>query len=104
MYAILDFGGKQHKVKAGDVVKLEKMEVGIGDEVTLDRVLAAYDDKKTQVGTPFVKGAKVTAEVVEQGRHKKVMIVKFRRRQSSMTRNGHRQYYTAVKIKDIKVS
>ena len=104
MYAIVDFGGKQHKVKAGDVVKLEKIEKGIGETITLDRVLAAFDEGSTQVGTPYVKGAKVTAEVVEQGRHKKVMILKFRRRKSSMTRNGHRQYFTAVKIKDIKVN
>ena len=104
MYAIILSGGKQYKVKEGDVVKLEKLESGAGDKINFDNVLMVADGEKVTLGTPYVAKAKVSGEVVEQARHKKVKILKFRRRQNSMRRQGHRQHYTAVKITGIKAA
>ena len=101
MYAVIVTGGKQYKVKAGDVVKVEKIEQGIGDAVTFDKVLMVMDGDDVKLGTPYLDGQVVKAEVVEQGRHKKVRIIKFRRRKHSMKRMGHRQYYTTVKITEV---
>ena len=104
MYAVIKSGGKQHKIKVGDILRLEKIEQGIGDKVTFDKVLMAFDENKdVKVGAPFLDGAKVVAEVLEQGRAKKVSMIKMRRRKSSMTRQGHRQYFTQVRIKEINV-
>lgn len=102
MFAIINSGGKQYKVTEGAVVKLEKIEKGIGENIIFDNVLMLKTDKEVKVGHPSIEGAKVTAEVVEQSRHKKVNIIKFRRRKHSMKRQGHRQYFTAVKITAIQ--
>ena len=102
MYAILKSGGKQYKVAEGNIVKLEKIEVGVGETIEFDQVLMHSTGEELKVGSPYVDGCKVIAEVVEQGRAKKVKIIKFRRRKHSMTRQGHRQYFTAVKITSIK--
>lgn len=98
MYAIMLSGGKQHKVQEGAIVKLEKLDSGIGDTVTFDQVLMVSDSSAMHIGEPLLKNVTVKAEVVEQGRHKKINILKFRRRKHSMKRQGHRQYFTAVKI------
>ncbi|APC97171.1 50S ribosomal protein L21 [Pseudofrancisella aestuarii] len=104
MYAIIKSGGKQYKVKQGEVVKLEKLNLGIGDTVEFDTVLIGQTaEGEVKVGAPVVAGAKVVAEVVEQGRHQKVKIIKFRRRKHSMKQQGHRQYYTAVKVSSIQL-
>ncbi|GAB4221948.1 MAG: 50S ribosomal protein L21 [Francisella sp.] len=104
MYAIIKNGGKQYKVKQGEVVKLEKIDLGIGDKVEFDTVLMGQTaEGEVKIGNPFVEGAKVVGEVVEQGRHKKVKILKFRRRKNSMKRQGHRQYFTAVKVSSISL-
>ncbi len=102
MFAIIKSGGKQYKVTEGAVVKLEKIEKGIGENIEFDQVLMLQNGEEVKVGSPVVEGAKVTAEVLEQGRHKKVNIIKFRRRKHSMKRQGHRQYYTAVKVTAIQ--
>ena len=102
MYAVMISGGKQHKVKPGLVVSVEKIEKGIGETVEFGEVLLVGDDKGVKLGTPFIKTAKVTAEVVEQGRGDKVRIIKFRRRKHHMKHQGHRQYFTKVKITEIK--
>lgn len=101
MYAVMVSGGKQHKVKHGDVVNLEKIEQGIGETVTFEKILMVADGKDVKVGTPYLAKTTVVAEVVEQGRAKKVTILKFRRRKNSMRRQGHRQYFTAVRILEI---
>ncbi len=104
MYAIIKNGGKQYKVKEGEIVKLEKFDLGIGETVEFDTVLIAETaEGEVKVGTPIVVGAKVTGEVVEQGRNKKVKIIKFRRRKHSMKQQGHRQYFTAVKVSSISL-
>jgi large subunit ribosomal protein L21 len=102
MYAVIVSGGKQHRVKEGETLKLEKLEVETGGSVEFDKVLLVADGDKVQVGAPVVDGAKVTAEVVNHGRHDKVQIIKFRRRKHSMKRQGHRQWFTEVKITGIK--
>ena len=101
MYAVIVSGGKQHRVKEGETLKLEKLEVETGATVEFDRVLLVADGDNVKVGAPLVDGAKVTAEVVSHGRHDKVQIIKFRRRKHHMKRQGHRQWYTEIKITGI---
>lgn len=102
MYAIIKTGGKQYKVAEGDVIKLESLEAEAGNNVEFDQVLMVANGDAMQVGAPVVAGAKVTAEVVSHGRHKKVKILKFKRRKHHMKRMGHRQNYTEVKITKIE--
>ena len=96
MYAVIKTGGKQYRVEEGDVVRIEKIEVATGESVDFDQVLLVANGDDVKVGQPMLDGAKVTAEVLEQGRHKKIKIVKFRRRKHSRKQQGHRQWYTAV--------
>lgn len=98
MYAVIESGGKQHRVTEGETLKLEKIEVATGETIVFDNVLMVGEGEGVKIGAPYVEGSKVTAEVVEQGRHKKVKIMKFRRRKHSMKQAGHRQWYTEVKI------
>jgi large subunit ribosomal protein L21 len=101
MYAVIESGGKQHRVKEGETLKLEKIEVATGEAVEFDKVLLVGTGADVKVGAPFVEGAKVTAEVVAQGRHKKVTIIKFSRRKHYRKQAGHRQWFTEVKITGI---
>jgi len=102
MYAVFQSGGKQHRVSEGQVVRLEKLEVAVGSAVEFDSVLMVVNGEDVKIGAPVVAGAKVVAEVVEQGRGDKVKIVKFRRRKHSRKQQGHRQWFTAVKITGIQ--
>ena len=102
MYAVIKSGGKQHRVVEGEVLKLEKIEVATGETVEFNDVLMVADGDNVKIGTPVVEGATVTAEVVSHGRGEKVKIIKFRRRKHSMKRQGHRQWFTEVKITGIK--
>lgn len=101
MYAVIECGGKQHRVTEGDTLKLEKLDVETGQSVDFQRILAVGEGAELKVGSPYVAGGKVTAEVLEHGRHDKVKIIKFRRRKHHMKRAGHRQWYTQVKITGI---
>ncbi|GLR65143.1 50S ribosomal protein L21 [Marinospirillum insulare] len=101
MYAVIKSGGKQYRVKEGQTLKLEKLEIATGETINFDEVLLTSDGENIQVGAPLVAGAKVTAEVIDHGRGDKVSIIKFRRRKHSMKRQGHRQWYTEVKITGI---
>jgi large subunit ribosomal protein L21 len=102
MYAVIVSGGKQHRVVEGEVLRLEKIEAETGATISFDQVLMIASGDDVKVGTPVVAGAAVTAEVVAHGRGEKVTIVKFRRRKHSMKRQGHRQWYTEVKITGIQ--
>ncbi|GAB2526179.1 50S ribosomal protein L21 [Microbulbifer agarilyticus] len=102
MYAVFESGGKQHRVEEGEVLRLEKIEVATGESVDFDKVLMVVNGDTINIGAPVVEGAKVTAEVLSHGRGEKVRIIKFRRRKHSMKRQGHRQWYTEVKITGIK--
>jgi large subunit ribosomal protein L21 len=101
-YAVIVTGGKQYKVAPGEYLKIEKLEIATGESVTFDRVLLVANGDDVNIGAPVVAGAKVVAEVVSQGRHDKVRIIKFRRRKHHMKRMGHRQWYTEIKITGIQ--
>ena len=102
MYAVIVTGGKQYKVAEGEFLKIEKLDVPVGEAISFDRVLLIGNGADVKIGAPVVDGGKVTAEVIDQGRHDKVTIIKFRRRKHSMKRQGHRQWYTEVKITGIQ--
>jgi large subunit ribosomal protein L21 len=102
MYAIFESGGKQHRVVVGETLKLEKIEFATGGTVEFNKVYLVANGEDIKIGAPVVEGALVTAEVIAQGRADKVKIVKFRRRKHSMKRQGHRQWFTEVKITAIK--
>ena len=100
MYAIIKTGGKQYRVQQGDELRVEKLEAKEGDKVVFDEVVAVGGDKLV-VGTPFVEGYAVTAEVLEQGKGDKVIIYKYKAKKDYRRKNGHRQPFTLVKITDI---
>ncbi|MEE3607461.1 MULTISPECIES: 50S ribosomal protein L21 [Avibacterium] len=102
MYAVFQSGGKQHRVSEGQVVRLEKLEISTGESVEFDSVLMVVNGEDVKIGAPVVAGAKVVAEVVSHGRGDKVKIVKFRRRKHSRKQQGHRQWFTEVKITGIQ--
>ena len=101
MYAVIVSGGKQHRVTEGEVLKLEKIEASTGDNFDFDKVLMVGEGADVEVGTPYVKSGKVTAEIVSHGRGKKVKIIKFQRRKHHQKQMGHRQWFTEVKITSI---
>lgn len=101
MYAVIKSGGKQYRVQEGQTLKLEKLEIPTGETIEFDEVLLVADGDNVTVGAPLVDGAKVAAEIVDHGRAKKINIIKFRRRKHSMKRQGHRQWFTEVKITGI---
>ena len=102
MYAVIESGGKQHRVEEGEVLKLEKLDVATGDTVDFDKVLMVGEGESVKIGTPYVEGSKVTAEVLDQARGDKIKIIKFNRRKHHRKQQGHRQWYTEVKITGIK--
>jgi large subunit ribosomal protein L21 len=101
MYAIVRTGGKQYQVACGDQVRVEKLEGNIGDSIDLSDVLMVVDGDSIKVGQPVLENAKVTAKIAEQGRAKKIIIFKKKRRQGYRLKRGHRQSYTALKIEAI---
>ena len=101
MYAVIESGGKQHRVTEGETLKLEKIEAGTGDTIEFDRVLLLGSGAEVKIGKPTVDGGKVTAEIVSHGRHDKVKIIKFNRRKHHQKRAGHCQWYTEVRITGI---
>ncbi|MCS7172961.1 MAG: 50S ribosomal protein L21 [Armatimonadetes bacterium] len=101
MYAVIESGGKQIRVREGEVVRLEKLGGREGDEVILDRVLLVSQGE-TVVGIPFVEGARVVGRIVEQGRFPKILVFKFKPKVRYRRRLGHRQPYTAVRIERIE--
>jgi large subunit ribosomal protein L21 len=102
MFAVIKTGGKQYKVAQGDVIQVEKLPGDAAAKVELAEVLMLSDGGKTTVGAPFIKGASVSAEVVEQKRSAKLIVFKKKRRQNYRRRNNHRQEFTVLKITEIK--
>ena len=98
MYAVIKTGGKQYKVVSGEKIKIEQIAVDVGQEITIDQVLAIGAGADLTVGTPLVTGASVVATVLAHGRHDKVRIFKMRRRKHYQKRQGHRQNYTEIQI------
>ena len=100
MYAVIETGGKQYRVEPGDTVVVEKLP-GIAGEKVEFPVLLVSDDESVEIGRPTVAGAKVTGQIVEQGRDEKIIVYKFKRRKDYRRKQGHRQSYTAVKISKV---
>ena len=101
MYAVIESGGKQHRVEPGELLRLEKLNASEGETVNFDKVMMIGEGENIQIGTPFVDGGAVTAEVVSHGRGDKITIIKMRRRKHYRRQAGHRQSFTEVKIKEI---
>jgi large subunit ribosomal protein L21 len=101
MYAVIESGGKQHRVEPGEKLKLEKLDVSAGDSVTFEKVMLIGEGDDIQIGAPLVEGGKVTAEVVGHRRHAKINIIKMKRRKHYRRQGGHRQWFTEVEIKEI---
>ena len=102
MYAVVATGGKQYKVQEGEILRVEKLAGEVGSEVAFDQVLMLSDGEKIQIGQPVVEGAQVNAHIVEQGRAKKIIVFKYKRRKRYRRKHGHRQPYTTVKIDTIQ--
>ena len=100
-FAIIQTGGKQYKVKASDILKIEKIENKKSNKIEFDQVLAYGNEKTIELGSPIVKGAKVEAELIKNGKNRTVLVFKKRRRKNSRRKNGHRQQYSLIKINKI---
>ena len=101
MYAVVVTGGKQYRVEEGQTLKVEKLEVATGESIELEKVMLIGNGDDVKIGAPVVEGAKVVAEIINHGRHKKVKILKFKRRKHHMKQMGHRQWFTELKITSI---
>lgn len=102
MYAVIETGGKQYRVAPGQTVRVEKLPAEDGAEVTFEKVLLVADGEAVKVGAPYLEGGRVTARVKAQGRHRKVTVIKFKRRKGYKRTKGHRQHYTEVEITGIE--
>ena len=103
MYAVIEAGGKQHKVELGQTLEIDLMDEESGAEHAFETVMLYVDGEDVQIGQPYIENAKVIAEVVDEVKGEKVSILRFRRRKHSMRKIGHRQRYTQIKIKEINV-
>ena len=102
MYAVVNSGGKQYKVQKGEILRIEKIAGEVGSPVTFDRVLMFSDGENVDIGRPVVEGVSVTGHIVEQGKAKKIIVFKYKRRKRYRRKKGHRQTFTAVKIDSIE--
>lgn len=102
MYAVVETGGKQYRVAPGDVIEVERLDAQEGESVTLDRVMLVVDGDNVKVGTPLVEGAKVTARVEAVGKHRKILVFKYKPKKNYRRRYGHRQPFTRLVIESIE--
>ncbi len=102
MYAIIETGGKQYKVEEGSIIKVEKLHKPAGEEVVFSNVLAVSKDDKLTFGNPVVNGASVKAEVIEEGKAKKIIVFKYKAKKSYKKKQGHRQPFTKIKVTSIQ--
>ncbi len=102
MYAVIKTGGKQYRVNPGDEVKFEKLEGDVGDSVTFDQVLLTFDDKNVKIGKPFLESSKVIGRITRQGKDRKIVVFKYKRRKGYRRKLGHRQRFTLVRIENIE--
>ncbi|MGE5554467.1 MAG: 50S ribosomal protein L21 [Betaproteobacteria bacterium] len=101
MYAIIETGGKQYRVKEGDVIAVEKLDAEPGQSVTFDKVLLVADGEQVAVGQPYVEGAKAVGKVVAQGKAKKILVFRYKAKKNVRKRFGHRQPFTRVQVETI---
>jgi len=102
MYAVIATGGKQYKVSEGDTIRVEKLPGDVGTPITIDRVLMFSNGESVTIGQPVLPDVEVNGRIVEQGRAKKILIMKYKRRKGYRRKHGHRQYVTGLKIDSIK--
>jgi len=102
MYAVIKTGGKQYRVAKGDEVKVEQLEGEVGDEVAFDQVLLTSNGENVEVGQPFLENSKVVGRIARQGKDKKVVVFKYRKRKGYRRKKGHRQCFTLVRIEEIR--
>ena len=102
MYAIVDSGGKQYKVREGEILRVEKLTGEVGDSVSFDKILMFSDGDQVNIGTPLLEDVTVNGHIVEQGKAKKIIVFKYKRRKRYRRKQGHRQQFTAVKVDSIK--
>ncbi len=102
MYAVVSSGGKQYRVQQGEMLRIEKISGDIGSAVSFDQVLMYSDGENVKVGQPVLEDAMVTGHIVEQGKAKKILVFKYKRRKRYRRKQGHRQRFTAVKIDSIE--
>lgn len=103
MYAVIKTGGKQYRVAEGDELRIEKLAGQVGEDVTFDRVLLASDGENVQIGKPYLENSKVVGHITGQGKHRKILVYKYKKRKGYRRKNGHRQPFTLVRIKDIEI-
>ncbi len=103
MYAVIKTGGKQYRVNPGDEVRVEKLPGEVGDTIIFDQVLLASDGETVKVGKPFLEDTKVVGKITRQGKARKVIVFKFKRRKGYRKKNGHRQQFSQIKIEEIAV-
>jgi len=104
MYAVVKTGGKEYRISQGDLIRVEKMEGKVGDQVTMKDILMVSHEGQVQVGNPLVANAVITGEIVQQVKGKKVLIYKMKRRKNYRRTKGHRQTYTYVRVNDISLA
>ncbi len=102
MYAVVETGGKQYRVKEGDLLKIEKIEGLPGEELLLDKILLVGSGESIRTGSPFLDDVRIRAEITAQRRHRKITVFKFKRRKNYRKKQGHRQSYTGIRIKAIE--
>jgi large subunit ribosomal protein L21 len=103
MYAIVNSGGKQYKIREGEILRIEKVTGEIGSEILFDQVLMVSDGENVTIGQPNLENVEIRGHVVEQGKAKKIIVFKYKRRKRYRRKQGHRQQYTAVKIDKIAI-
>jgi len=104
MYAVVKTGGKEYRISQGDLIRVEKMEGKVGDQVTMKDILMVSHEGQVQVGNPLLANAVITGEIVQQVKGKKVLIYKMKRRKNYRRTKGHRQTYTYVRVNDISLA
>jgi large subunit ribosomal protein L21 len=102
MYAVIETGGKQYRVQEGDVLKIEKLPIEVGNNVEFDRVLTVVNNGEVKIGRPVIAGAKVVGKVLEQDKSKKIIVFKYKAKSNYRRKQGHRQPFTRVVIEKIE--
>jgi large subunit ribosomal protein L21 len=102
MYAVIESGGKQHRVAPGEEVMVEKLAGEVGETISFDKVLLTSDGEKVNVGKPYLENTRVVGRITRHDKHRKIVVFKYKRRKGYRRKRGHRQQFTLVKIEDIE--